>query len=548
MIDKNKVTFHNCGGLQMKKIIDKEELAPKIVEGVSKIAAPVKRTLGPGGLPILIERIGQQLNGDPLGPKITKDGVSVADECYDSDPEIDLIIQAVKAICRKTNTVAGDGTTTAIVLGESILKETLSMLKEDPTLNPQLVRESVEETSKSVIEILKKMATPAKNIETISQVATISANGESEIGKVISQAFDKVGAEGVVTVDEGHGLHTTLDIVEGYQISRGGEKRDAFFNSKDMTHYEAEDASVILFDGKLQNYTHLRAALMVIGQANDGKIPPMVVIANEFSHEVIQWMHIQKTEMGMQIIPVRGPHTTHVRSGYYDDMAVMLGGTKMGGGNRNLTDFKPDDAGLVSKVVIDKYTSTFYEGQGDEDEILNRVQQLKALKSRAESPYDAQVISDRIAALTQGIAKIGVGGATELEIKEKYDRIEDALNAARAAIQEGIVPGGGATLLRIAELLPGQTVGERILKKALKAPFYQILENIGRQADFGKIEEILETENQVYDARNNKIVDSLQAGIIDPVKVTRTALENATSIAALLSTAGGGITIERRKN
>lgn len=532
----------------MKKIIDKDELAPKIVEGVSKIAAPVKRTLGPGGLPILIERVGQQLNGDPLGPKITKDGVSVADECYDSDPEIDLIIQAVKAICRKTNTVAGDGTTTAIVLGESILKETLNVLKEDPSLNPQLVRESVEETSKSVIEILKKMATPAKSIETISQVATISANGESEIGKVISEAFDKVGAEGVVTVDEGHGLHTTLDIVEGYQIQRGAEKRDAFFNSKDMTHYESEDANVILFDGKLQNYTHLRAALVVIGQANNGKVPPVVVVANEFSHEVIQWMHIQKTEMGMQIVPVRGPHTTHVRSGYYDDMAVMLGGTKMGGGNRNLTDFKPDDAGLVNKVVIDKYTTTFYEGQGDEDSILERVNQLKALKARAESPYDAQVISDRIAALTQGVAKIGVGGATEFEIKEKYDRIEDALNAARAAIQEGIVPGGGATLLRIAELLPGQTIGEKILKKALKAPFYQILENIGRTIEHSKIEEILETVNQVYDARNNKIVDALEAGIIDPVKVTRTALENATSIAALLSTAGGGITIERRRN
>lgn len=533
-----------------KKLLTKEVLHPKMIEGLTKIAAMVKRTLGPGGLPIIIQRTGQALNGDPLGPKITKDGVSVAKECSDKDPEQDLIIQAVKNICQKTNSSAGDGTTTAIVLGEAIVKETLKILESDKTLNPQLVKESLEAECKLIIEELKKSAIKISDYERIKQVATISANGDEEIGEIIGEAFKHVGAEGVVTVDEGSSNNTTLDIVEGYQINRGAEARDRFFNNQDLTKFEAENAALIIYDGKLLNYTEIIPVLQTLAGVNEQgqptkPMPPVVFMANEFSNEVIQFLLIQKAERGMQFCCIKGPHMTYVRTGYYDDIAIMSGGSRLGNGNKSMSAFEDGDEGLVKRIIVDKYKTLIYEGQGDEDEILSRVDQLKALKANAESPYDAQVVSDRIAALTGGVAKIGVGGSTEFEIKEKYDRIEDALNAARAAIEEGIVAGGGTTLLRVANKLKNlkiRSVGQTILKNALEAPFRQILENIGEDQVDDLMETLLdEDDNLVYDARNKKVVDALDAGIIDPVKVTRTALENAVSIASLLSTAGGGI-------
>jgi chaperonin GroEL len=528
-----------------KRIITKDKLLPKMKEGMAIIASVVKRTLGPGGQPIFIQRIGQMPNGDPLGPKITKDGVSVADECFDPDPEKDLIMQAVKSICRKTNSVAGDGTTTAIVLGEALLNEMLAELEINKNLNPQLVRESVEAASKEFLAELKKRAKKVKNSKMISQVATISANGEEEIGKIIGEAFEKVGAEGVVVVDEGSGINTTLDVVEGYQVQRGAEFRDIFFNNQDRTQYEARKAKLIIYDGKIVNFTSLRPLLMKIAEANpvNGRpaMPPVVIMANEFSNEVIQWLLIQKNDGGMQFCAVKGPNTTTVRSGYYDDIAVMSGGTRLGNGGSSLEAANVEDVGEIDRVVIDKYTTTFYDGQGDEEEMLKRVEQLKAAREKAESPYDEQILTDRIAALTQGIAKIGVGGATDMEIKEKYDRIEDALNSARAAIEEGIIPGGGVTLLKIAIEMEAKSIGHKLLKRALQAPFYQILANIEHEITQEEFEKVMAGKNLVYDARNKTVVDALKAGILDPVKVTRSGLENAVSIAALLSTAGGGI-------
>lgn len=543
-----------------KRIVSKDELSQPKLNGLTKIADIVKRTLGPGGLPILIERVGQTLEGTPIGPKITKDGVSVAEECSSEIEEEDIVIQAVKGICRKTVNVAGDGTTTAIVLGEAIVKIADQVLKADTSLNPQLVKESIEEASKDVIKKLKKASTKVKNTKMIHQVATISANGDEEIGTIIAQAFEHVGAEGVVTVDEGHSSKVTLDKVDGYQFSRGAEGRNAFFNNSQNTQFEAENAAIIIYDGRLISYTQLIPALRILGGVSvveDGSerptkpFPPIVVMANEFSPEVLQFLLVQKEQSGLSVCPVTGPNVTHVRSGYYDDIAAYTGGTRLGNGSRNLESIEPDDLGLIKRVISDKYKTTFYEGQGSEDEILARVQQLRAAKESAESPYDAQVLNDRIAALTNGIAKIGVGGSTEFEIKEKYDRIEDALNAARAAIQEGVVPGGGSTLLRIAlSLDPTKSVGHMILRKALQAPFCQILENIGLSSE--KIEElsceVAKSDSIVYDARSKQIKRAISSGIIDPVKVTRTALENAVSIAGLLSTSGGAIIYKKNKN
>lgn len=541
-----------------KKIVTREELLEPKLKGLSQIASIVKRTLGPGGLPILIQRVGQSLEGTPLGPKITKDGVSVAEECSSPIEEEDIIIQAVKGICKKTVNVAGDGTTTAVVLGEAIVKATEDALKADPKLNPQLVKEAVEEASKEVIKKLRKLAVPVKNTKMIHQVATISANGDEEIGSIISQAFEHVGAEGVVTVDEGYTPRITLDKVDGYQFGRGAEGRNAFFNNKENTQFEAENVALIIYDGRLVSFTQLIPAFNILGGVQETeqgmrptkKLPAILIMANEFSPEVLQFMLVQKNEGGLIMCPVVGPNTTHVRTGYYDDLAAYTGGTRLGNGSRNLESIEEDDIGLVSRVIVDKYKTTFYDGQGAEEDILERVNQLKAARARAESAYDAQVVNDRIAALTSGIAKIGVGGTTEFEIKEKYDRIEDALNAARAAIQEGVVPGGGATLLRIARSLNAEkSIGHAILQRALQAPFYQILENIGLDESeaSGLASEMTRSDKIVYDARNKQVKRALSAGIIDPVKVTRTALENAVSIASLLSTAGGAIIYKNDK-
>lgn len=530
-----------------KMILSRDELMSPKISGLTQIAGIVKRTLGPGGLPILIERVGQALDGSPLGPKITKDGVSVAEECSSPNKQEDIVIQAIKGICKKTVNDAGDGTTTAVVLGEALVKEMEAVLKADPSLNPQLVKESLEAASKEIIAKLKKMATPVKNNKMIRQVATISANGDESIGQIIGDAFEHVGSEGVVTVDEGTSNRVTLEVVDGYQFNKGAEARDAFFNNRDNTMFNGENAALIIYDGRLVTYTQLVPAFRILAAADDQdratkKMPPVIIMANDFSPEVLQFLLIQKTEIGLSVIPVMGPHVTHVRTGYYDDLAVYSGGTRLGNGSRNLESIQEDDIGLIGKAIVDKYKTTFYDGQGAEDDIIARVDQLKAAKAQAESPYDAQVLNDRIAALTSGIAKIGVGGTTELEIKEKYDRIEDALNAARAAIQEGVVPGGGATLLRLSNKIDGdKSIGHKILKAAIKAPFYQILENIGQTLSEEEIEGILKDSRKTYDARNKQIKNALSAGIIDPVKVTRTALENAVSIASLLSTAGGAI-------
>lgn len=541
-----------------KQIVTADQLLEPKMKAMADMAAIVKRTLGPGGLTIVLQRVGQALDGTPLGPKLTKDGVSVAEECSSKDPVEDVIIQAIKGICKKTLETAGDGTTTAIVLGEAILKEIQRVLAVDPSLNPQLVKEEVERATVAVVAELKKLATPIKDMSAIEEVATISANGERAIGQIIRKAFEHVGAEGVVTVDEGTGADVTLEKVEGYRFNRGAQSRTDFFNNKDRTCFEGEGVAVVFFDGKILNFTDIIPTIQLLAGVDPEtsqatkKLPPVVFIANEFSRDVIQFMLVQKVERGMQLCAIEGPNMTHVRTGYYDDMAAYTGGERLGNGRRSLSAITEEDIGYVGRFITDKYKTTMYDGQGAEDAILDRVDQLKAAKKTAESPYDVQVLNDRVAALTSGIAKIGVGGTTELEIKEKYDRIDDALNASRAAIQEGVVPGGGVALLRIAHALHAKkdlTLGEQILAVALCAPFLQILTNIGltkfQMTEIG--DEILAREGSVYDARDKKIKNAFEAGIIDPVKVTRSALENAVSIAGLLSTAGGAIIFQQDK-
>lgn len=436
-------------------------------------------------------------------------------------------------------------TTSSIVIGEAILNETFKALKEDSNLNPQLVKESIEEASNEVLALLSKMAKPVKTKAEIAQVATISANGDAFIGNIIGEAFEKVGVEGVVTVDEGSSVDTKLTVVEGYQFDRGAEAHSAFFNNQNRTAFVAEKAKIAIFDGNLISANDILSIMTPIAQA--GPIPPLVIIANEFGPDVINWILIQKANMVLSsICLVRSPHMTSVRTEYLNDIAVMSGGTRLGQNGRSIETFTCEDLGEVERIIIDKYTTTMYNGKGSEESILERVTQLQAMKEIAESPYDVSLLNDRLSALTNGIAKIAVGGATELEVKEKYDRIEDALNAARAALQEGVVAGGGCTLLRIAQIMNLTTIGGQILCSALTRPFLQILENIGVSLEPYVIEDLLKQESLVFDARNKRVVDCFEAGIIDPVKVTKTALTNAVSVATLLATAGGGIIFERR--
>ena len=524
-------------------------MQPFVKEGLSQITQIVARTLGPGGLPVLIQRVGQQLNGDPLGPMATKDGVSVANECSSPDPAVDVVIQSVKDICRKTNKEAGDGTTTAIVLGNAIMNAALEHVDKFK-LNPQQVKLSIERAVEKVDAQLKSLSSPCKTIEMIENVAKISANGDSEISSIIREAFEEVGSEGVITVDDGGTKNHTLEVVNGFQFKRGAEAQDSFFNNETMTKFEAEEAHVIIYDGKLQEARAVISILEKIHVHYNGKMPALVFIANEFSPDVVHMLKIFRAEQGLSSCLVKGPHTTNVRTAIYDDLAVFLGGTRLGNGNRNLMNLEIDDLGIAKKVSIDKYTTTFFYGQGDEGEVLKRVDQLKTQRSMAESPYDASILSDRIASLVEGIAKIGVGGSTDLEIKEKYHRIEDAINAARAAIEEGIIPGGGATLYRIAKALEDSknpSDGEVILSKALKAPFLQILDNLGLSEKAQEIgDKLLESKGNTFNALEGTIDDAIEAGVIDPVKVTRSALKNATSICSLLVTCGGSIIYETK--
>jgi chaperonin GroEL len=530
-----------------KRVTHKDEMYIHIKEGIDSIASIVGRTLGPGGLPILIERVGQALNGEPLGPMITKDGVTVANECASDDPQVDVVIQAVKDICSRTNRVAGDGTTTAIVLGKALLDATLEIIEREH-LNPQQVKVSLEAAAKQVLLMLDQEATECRSYDMIEHVATISANGDREIGQVIRGAFEAVGTEGIITVDEGGGSGHTLTVVDGFQIRRGAEAQDRFFNSADKNKFEAENAHVVMYDGKLNNAAQVIPVLQMLWEHHKGKMPPVVLMANEFSPEVLQLLLINRAESGLSVCAIRNPHQTTVTTAMLDDMAVYLGGERLGNGNKNMNNVTYEDVGIAKRIVVDKYTTTFFGGAGEESDVLVRIEQLKVQREEAESPYDAALISDRISSLAEGIAKIGVGGLTDLEVKEKYHRIEDAVNAARAAIAEGVIPGGGATLMRISTSLdPASSVGNEILRTALSAPFFQILANLGTspQDSEGIRTLLLNTEDATWDGVTGAAVNALEAGIIDPVKVTKTALLNAMSIAALLSTCGGAITYSR---
>ena len=548
-------------------ILRTEDLEEKVSVAVEKIAGIVKRTLGPGGLPILLEREGQTASGLPLPPMITKDGVTVAKHCYSNDKVEDLVIQSLKDICGKTDRSVGDGTTTAIVLGEAIFTEALKLVKEKK-LNPQTLRKEIEVASEKVIKELQKYKIEVgNNIKLIRDVATVSANGDKEIGDLVAKAFDKVGAEGTVTVDEGYSRKSTIEIVDGFQIGRGVEGGDLFLNNSANDKFLAENCHVLLYDGTLQSVpdellpvlnviqeTTFKKALKENPDTNIEKVPmpPVLFIANDFSPSVVQYLSIIKQQTSVPVCAVRSPHMTTVRTQMLDDMAFLLGGERLGFQSRSLKSVTEADIGFVKKVEAGRRVTTFYGGEGHEEEIIKRIDVLKGQLKGAVHLYDQNLLRDRISNLAQGVAKIAVGGDTDFEIKEKYYRIEDALSAAKAAIEGGVVLGGGSTLVRISYSLKevkNDTDGYRVIKNSILEPFNQICKNIGWEAgDYDSVAEFIsENGKAVFDAQSRSVTPGLENGIVDPIKVIENALRNAVSICGLLSTFGGLVLLKEKK-
>ena len=392
-------------------------------------------------------------------------------------------------------------------------------------------------------------------------MATVSANGDREIGDVIKDAMLKVGSEGSITVDEGHSRNTTIEIVEGFRISRGAEGGEVFFqNSPNRDRFEHENCFVILYDHRIETAVQIQNIISGAEKQNtltnklnpeQPNYPPILIIANDFSAIAMAALCKGIKEFNLSLCAIKSPDVTQERTKILDDMAVMLGGERLGSGARTLDRLEGDDFGLCDKVSVTKNCTTFTGNQGKEEEIAERINQLKAQIPSADNPYDQQLVKDRIANLAQGVARIGVGGDTDLEIKEKYHRIEDALNSARAAVESGIVPGGGSIFYRIARLAKyhkdiKDTQGGRVVLKALEAPFRQIVKNIG--LEFKDCNDILGDPNRIYDAEKRDYVNGLEGGIVDPVKTLETALRNAVSICGLLSTFGGVVLAKRSKS
>lgn len=546
--------------MQCKKIIHKDDFLEIAKSGINQVRQIVGRTLGPGGLPILLSREDQvDLVGRPKTPSITKDGVTVASNIKERDPFLDLVMQSVIGVARKTDKSVGDGTTTSIVLADAIFAEMLKILSKNKKQNPQILKKLVENSAKEVYKFMESKATKVEDIDFLEKVASISANGDKVISSTLREAFARVGSEGVITIDQGSSVETSLEIVEGFEIKRGLESGIAFTNDVNQTRFEASDVCVVLYDGKLQEFHDAQRLIHICiekinpGQPEPTKYPPILLVANEFSQTVLTAFKVLKAEHGFSIAAVRSPHMTNIRTEMLDDLATMLDGKRLGNGSVSIDAATPEHVGIAEKVVARRRTTIFYGYDSEEEAVINRIEQLRAQEKEAQNAYDRTLISDRAASLACAVAKIAVGGATDLEILEMYHRFEDALNACRAALKKGVVVGGGAIFLKAAEMLESKknkTLGDKIMIKALESPARQILDNLGmKKSEINEIIKALKsdkTEHIAYDALSREFVSAINAGIIDPVLVSQSALENAISISTLLSTSGGGIVFDRK--
>ncbi len=502
-----------------------------MLKGVDILANTVKVTLGPKGRNVVIDK-------SYGAPRTTKDGVSVAKEIDLDDKFENMGAQMVKEVASKTNDEAGDGTTTATILAQAIVKEGCKYVTAG--MNPMDVKRGIDAAVDHVKNKLISSAKKVKDSDEIAQVGTISANGDKEIGAMISKAMQKVGNEGVITVEEAKGIETELDVVEGMQFDRGYLSPYFITNGDKMTT-ELENPLILLHEKKLTNLQPMVPLLEAVVQAGR----PLMIISEDVEGEALATLVVNKLRGGLKVVAVKAPGFGDRRKAMLEDIAILTGGQVISEDlGIKLENVKLNDLGSAKRVKVDKENSTIVSGAGKKSDIEARCAQIKAQVEETTSDYDREKLQERLAKLAGGVAVIKVGGATEVEVKERKDRVEDALNATRAAVEEGIVVGGGCALLYASKELDSlkvkgddQKAGVEIVKSALQAPIRQITTNAGVDGSV-VVGKLLETNkpNNGYDAQSEQYVDMFKEGIIDPVKVVRTALQDAASISGLLVT------------
>jgi chaperonin GroEL len=503
----------------------------RMLRGVETLANAVKVTLGPKGRNVIIEK--------SFGaPRITKDGVTVAKEIELDDKFENMGAQMVREVAQKTNDLAGDGTTTATVLAHAIVKEGAKAVAAG--MNPMDLKRGIDLAVKAVVDEIKGRAKRVGSSSEVAQVGTISSNGDSSVGKMIAEAMQKVGNEGVITVEEAKSLETEVEIVEGMQFDRGYVSPYFITNAEKMVA-ELEDAYVLLHEKKLSQLQAMLPLLEAVVQS--GK--PLLIVAEDIEGEALATLVVNKLRGGLKVAAVKAPGFGDRRKAMLEDIAILTGGQLIAEDlGIKLESVTPAMLGRAKKVVIEKEKTTIVDGAGKKKDIEARVNQIKAQIEETTSDYDREKLQERLAKLAGGVAVIRVGGATEVEVKEKKDRVEDALNATRAAVEEGIVAGGGVALLRakkaIGKLRSGNAdvqAGINIVLKALEAPVRQIAENSGHEGSI-VVNKILDSKSETFgfDAQGEDYVDMFDKGIVDPAKVVRAALQDAASVAGLLVT------------
>jgi chaperonin GroEL len=512
-----------------KQLVFSEQARAAILKGVNQLTDAVKATLGPKGRnAVLDKKFG--------APTITKDGVTVAKEIELKDPYENMGAQLLKEVASKTSDVAGDGTTTATVLAQAIFREGCKNVSAGA--NAMELKRGIDRAVEVVVEELKKMSKPCQAKKEISQIGTISANNDKTIGDLIAEAMEKVGKDGVITVEEAKSMTTSLDVVEGMQFDRGYIS-PYFITDPERMEAVLEDAFILIHEKKISNMKDLLPVLEQI--AKMGK--PLLIVSEDVEGEALATLVVNKLRGTLNCAAVKAPGFGDRRKAMLEDIAVLTGGQALSEDlGLKLENIKLGDLGRAKRITIDKDNTTIVEGAGDPAKIQGRVKQIKAQIEETTSDYDREKLQERLAKIVGGVAVINVGAATETEMKEKKARVEDALHATKAAVEEGIVPGGGVALLRCISALDklklegDQQIGVNTVKRALEEPIRQIVENAGFEGSVVVERVKKEKSSMGFDAVSESYVDMIEAGIIDPTKVTRCALQNAASVAALMLT------------
>jgi len=526
-----------------KHVYFSSDARDRMLRGVNTLANAVKVTLGPKGRNVVIEK-------SYGAPRSTKDGVTVAKEIELEDKFENLGAQMIREVASKTSDKAGDGTTTATVLAQAIVVEGLKYVAAG--MNPMDLKRGVEKAVVAVVESIKVSSRKVTTNAEIAQVGAISANGDKEVGDMIAKAMEKVGNEGVITVEEAKTLETELEVVEGMQFDRG-YLSPYFITNAEKMEVELEDALVLLSEKKLSSLQPLLPLLEAVVQS----ARPLVIVAEDIDGEALATLVVNKLRGGLRVAAVKAPGFGDRRKAMLEDLAVVTGGQVISEDlGIKLENVTIDMLGKAKKVTITKDATTVVDGAGDKTAIESRITQLKAQIEDTTSDYDKEKLQERLAKLAGGVAIIKVGGSTEVEVKERKDRVDDALNATRAAVEEGIVPGGGVALLKAAKALdglkglnPDQDAGIAIVRRALQAPIRQIAENAGVEGSI-VVGRVMENASATFgfNAQTEEYVDMVQAGVIDPTKVVRTALQDAASVAGLLITTEAAVAEAPKKD